>query len=120
MKRLSSITLLIGYTLSGFYLSFASPALAITPKDKCEYVRRNINTLLPRGVNLNSSYVYDQTTCVLGGPQQAVVKTVQAIKNFPPSGVRLPLEDGDCLYYRFQAVTQMGIYIDLDSCGSRE
>jgi hypothetical protein len=113
MKGIASITLLFGYTVCGLSFSFASPVLAITPKDKCEYIRRNINTFLPKGVNLTTSYVYNRNTCVLGGTQQAITKTIEAAQDFPSSGVMLPLENEEYIFYRLQAVTKMGVFIDV-------
>jgi hypothetical protein len=124
MKSLANLALLFGVTVCG--LSLAAPALAITPKEECEYVRRDFNTYLPKGVNFEGSspvlaserYI---TGCILVGGGNAVPDAIRAAKTFPRTGVSIPLGNNNCIYYGFsiRIISKTGIYTGTDSCAAR-
>lgn len=124
MKSLANLVLLFGFTVCG--LSLAAPALAITPKEECEYVRRNFNTYLPEGVNFEGSSPVLASEgymagCILVGGGNAVPDAIRAAKTFPLGGVSIPLGNNDCIYYGFniRIISKTKIYTDTDSCAAR-
>jgi hypothetical protein len=124
MKSLANLVLLFGFTTCG--LSLVTPALAITPEEECEYVRRDFNGYLPRGVNFEvSSPVLDSGQyiegCILVGGDNAVPDAIRAARTFPSGGVTIPLDNNNCLYYGFsiRIISKTGIYTGTDSCAAR-
>jgi hypothetical protein len=72
---------------------------------ECEYIRRNINSRLPKGINLNRSVVTEVTVrgktsreCVVYGNEVAIRYALDDYRTLPDSGVRLP-NGTDTLYY---------------------
>jgi hypothetical protein len=124
MKSLKNLVLSFGFAICG--VSLAAPALAITPKEECEYVRRDFNRYLPKGVNFEGSspvpaserYI---TGCILVGGGNAVPDAIRAARTFPRTGAVIPLGNNDCIYYGFSIsiISKTGIYTGTDSCAAR-
>jgi hypothetical protein len=124
MKSLKNLVLSFGFAICG--VSLAAPALAITPKEECEYVRRDFNRYLPKGVNFEySDHVPASerfmTGCILVGRGNAVPDAIRAARSFPRTGAVIPLGNNDCIFYGFsiRIISKAGIYTGTDSCAAR-
>lgn len=72
---------------------------------ECEYIRRNINSRLPKGVNLNRSIVTEVSVegktsreCVVYGDEVAIRYALDDYRTLPTNGLGLP-NGTDTLFY---------------------
>jgi hypothetical protein len=84
--------------ISTAVLLMSSPAIAvITPESNCEYIRRNINSRLPKGINLERSAITEVSIngkssreCVMYGNETAIQYAWQDYRTIPEKGLVLP------------------------------
>ena len=79
-------------------LLMSQPAIAEpTLESNCEYIRRNINSRLPKGINLNRSAITEVSIngqsnreCVVYGNETAIQYALQDYRTIPAEGLELP------------------------------
>ncbi len=95
MVALKAFSLL---AISTVALLVSPPAIAqFTPESNCEYIRRNINSRLPKGINLDRSAVKEVSInghidrhCIVYGNETAIQYAWQDYQTIPKRGLALP------------------------------
>ncbi len=95
MVALKAFSLL---AISTVVVLMSPPAIAVfTPESDCEYIRRNINSRLPKGINLSRSTVTEVSIngqsnrqCVVYGNETAIQYAWQDYRTIPARGLALP------------------------------